>query len=262
MVELPVTAVSIYGRSYSQPIKVVVWRDNARPRSPFMVLNHGRPASTADMEKMGLVKYTDNSKYFVGLGFAVFVPTRMGYGVSGGEDVEYSGGCNDKRYGPTYEAAAAQSLKVIEFARSRPYVDPARGLAVGQSYGGATAVALAARNPEGIVATVNFAGGGGGDPKGRPGNPCRNDLLEALYAGYGTTARIPSLWLYSENDRYWGKDKPHAWFAGFKAKGAPGLFVQLPPLPPELGDDGHATFTRHPSAWRPPFEAFLREQGF
>src|SRR4029077_17560437 len=76
VVELPVTATSIYGRAYSQTIKVVVWRDDARERSPFMVLNHGRPSNVADMVKMGLVKYADNSKYFVGLGFAVFVPTR------------------------------------------------------------------------------------------------------------------------------------------------------------------------------------------
>jgi len=262
LIDLPVTASSIYGRSYSGTIKVVVWRDDARERSPFMLLNHGRPSSPADMAKMGTVKYSDNSRYFVGLGFAVFVPTRMGYGVSGGEDLEYSGGCSDKRYVPAYEAAAQQSLQLIEYARSRPYVDAARGLVVGQSYGGMTSAALAAKNPAGVVAAVNFAGGGGGDPKGRPGNPCRADLLEALYAQYGTTARIPTLWLYSENDRYWGKDRPRTWFAAFTAKGAPAEFVQLPALPPELGDDGHATFTRHPSAWRPPFEAFLRQQGF
>ena len=107
-------------------------------------------------------------------------------------------------------------------------------------------------------ATAGVSCGSGGDPVMRAENPCRNDLLEELYAQYGATARIPTLWLYSENDKYWGKSKPQAWFAAFKAKGAPGLFVQLPPLAPDLGPDGHAMFTRNPSSWRPPFEAFLR----
>jgi dienelactone hydrolase len=262
VIDLPVSAKTIYGHTRSQAIKVVIWRDDARKRAPFMILNHGRPGRLADQMKMGLAKYTENSKYFVARGFAVFVPTRIGYGASGGDDVEYSGECGTKNYPPVFEAAAQQSLTVLEFARGRPYVDPARGLVLGQSQGGTTAVALAAKNPDGVVAAVNFAGGGGGDPVMRAENPCRDDLLEALFAGYGGSARVPMLWVYSENDKYWGKRKPHAWFAAFKAKGAPGQFVQLPPLPPDLGDDGHASFTRNPAAWRPAFEAFLREQGF
>jgi dienelactone hydrolase len=262
VVDLDIRATSMYGRTYSQPIKVVVWREDSRERSPFLVLNHGRPANAGEMAKMGIVRYTENSKYFVARGFAVFVPTRLGYGASGGEDVEWSGSCEAKKYPPAFEAAAQQTLKVIQYARTQPYVEPSRGLLVGQSVGGMTTVALAAKNPAGVVAAVNFAGGNGGDPVKRAENPCRNDLLEAAYGDYGANARIPTLWLYSENDKYWGKSKPQAWFAAFKAKGAPGQFVQLPPLPASLGPDGHATFTRNPEAWRPAFDAFLREQGF
>jgi dienelactone hydrolase len=260
--ELPVTATNMYGKTVSQPIKLTVFRDDERPRAPFLVLNHGRPAKPAEFEKMGRVRYPDNAKYFVAQGFAVFVPTRLGYGESGGEDMEYSGGCTAKNYSPAYEAAAQQSIKVIEYARSRSYVNPERGLLVGQSMGGAATVALAAKNPSGVVAAVNFAGGGGGDPAGRPGVPCRSDLMQKLYASYGATARVPVLWLYSENDKYWGKKLPHAWFNAFSKAGGPGEFSQLPPLPPELGDDGHASFTRNPRAWRPAFEEFLWKNGF
>src|SRR4051812_2192481 len=168
VVVFPVTATNMYGMTVSQPIKLTVFRDDERPRSPFLVLNHGRPAKAADFVKLGRVRYSDNAKYFVSKGFAVFVPTRLGYGETGGEDMEYSGGCTSKNYPPAYEAAAQQSLKVVEYARSRPYVNADRGLLVGQSMGGATTVALAAKNPPGVVAGVNFAGGGGGDPAGRP----------------------------------------------------------------------------------------------
>ncbi len=262
VVDLPVKVKNAYGRELAQSIKVTVFRDDERERSPFLLLNHGRPARPVDFEKMGRQRFTDNSRYFVSKGFAVFVPTRLGYGETRGEDVEYSGTCMQKNYPPAYEAAAQQSVAAIEYARSRPYVDASRGVVVGQSFGGATAIALAARKPEGVLAVVNFAGGGGGDPVGRTGNPCRADLIEHLFASYGASARIPSLWLYSENDKYWGKALPREWFGAFQRKGGAGEFVQLPALPPSLGQDGHASFTRNAEAWRPALEDFLRRQGF
>jgi len=262
VIELPVSVKNMYGREFSRNIKVTVFRDDAREKSPFLVLNHGRPSQPEDLVKMGRQRFSDNSRYFVSKGFAVFVPTRMGYGETGGEDVEYSGPCMQKNYPPAYEAAAQQGIKLIEYARAQPYVNPERGLLVGQSVGGATTIALAAKNPAGVVAAVNFAGGGGGDPVGRAANPCRSEMLERLFASYGSTARIPTLWLYSENDKFWGKALPREWFSAFQKKGGSGEFVQLPALPPELGPDGHSSFTRYPSAWRPAFEDFLKKQGF
>ena len=258
VVELPVTVKDMYGRSVSRPIKVTVFRDNSFPRAPFLILNHGRAMKQEDREKLGRARYTDNSKYFLARGFAVFVPTRIGYGVTGGDDVEYSGTCGGKQYLPGYEAAAEQTRKVLEHARSLPYVDASRGLVIGQSFGGATAITIAADNPQGVIATVNFAGGGGGNPIDSPEKPCRPDLLEKMFAGYGATAKIPTLWVYSENDRYFGIEKPKEWFQAFQAAGGKGEFVQLPPH----GKDGHPSFTSNSAAWKPAFEDFLRRNGF
>ena len=182
-VEVTVTVKNMYGKESTQPIKVTVFRDTARKRSPFLVLNHGRAVDPVDFVKLGRVKYSANSKYFVAKGFAVFVPTRVGYGVSGGDDVEYSGACQTKNYPPAYEAAAQQTLKVIEYARGLPYVDPQRGIVVGQSFGGTTSIAVAAKAAPGVIAAVNFAGGGGGNPDTRPQDPCRADLIERLFEG-------------------------------------------------------------------------------
>ena len=261
-VELQATVKDIYGKEATLPFKVTVFREETRERSPFLVLNHGRAANAADRAKLGRARYSENSRYFVGRGFAVFVPTRIGYGVTGGPDVEYTGNCQMRDYPPGYEASAQQSLVVIEYARSRPYVDAARGVAVGQSFGGATAIALAAKAPPGVVAAVNFAGGGGGNPVTQPERPCFPERLAQLFASYGKTARIPTLWLYAENDRYFGAKLPLEWFEAFRAAGGNGEFVPLPKLDPALGDDGHATFTRAPSTWQPHFEAFLRKTGF
>ena len=257
VIELSATVADHTGRPVTHPFKVTVFRDDAVAKAPFLVLNHGRPARPDEFKKMGRQRYGDNSKYFVQKGFVVFVPTRIGYGPTGGEDVEYSGACNARNYPPAYEAAAQQTLKVLEQLRTLPYVDAQHGLVVGQSFGGAIAIAIAAKNVPGVVAAVNFAGGGGGDPVRRPGDPCRPDQLRKLFAGF-STARIPTLWLYSENDKYFGKEYPQEWFKAFVAAGGKGEFVQLP----AHGEDGHGSFTRNPAAWRPAFEAFKHRNGF
>ncbi len=258
VVELPVTVKTIYGKSVSHPFKVTVFHDNAVHRSPFVVINHGRAVKKEDRAKIGRARYADISRYLMGKGFAVFVPTRIGYGETGGEDVEDTGSCQGKNYPPGYEAAAEQTRKVLDHARSLPYVDANRGLVIGQSFGGATAITIAADNPQGVVATVNFAGGGGGNPIDFPEKPCRNDLLTRMFADYGKTAKIPTLWVYSENDRYFGKERPREWFKAFQDAGGKGEFVQLP----AHGKDGHPSFTSNPTAWKPAFEDFLRRNGF
>jgi len=258
VVEVPVHVRNLYGRTFDQVIKVTVFRDPGRGRGPFLVLNHGRPTRSEDLAKVPRFRYSQASRYFVGLGFVVLVPTRVGYGESGGPDVEDSGPCDGRFYEPAYAAAADETLAVLEAARQWPFVDGRRGLVVGQSFGGATAMAVAARPVPGVTAVVNFAGGGGGNPDTHPEQPCSPVRLKALFAGYGKLARVPSLWLYSSNDRFWGPELPKTWFAAFREQGGVGQFVSLPPYQ----DNGHGIFTGNPAAWQPAFEAFVRELGF
>jgi dienelactone hydrolase len=129
---------------------------------------------------------------------------------------------------------------------------------IGQSFGGATAVAVAALNPSGVVAAINFAGGGGGNPKTQPGRPCGPHRLETMFRDYGATAKLPMLWVYTENDKYFGPTYPKEWFEAFRAAGGQGEFVQFPPH----GEDGHSLFTAFPAVWRPAVVEFLRKRGF
>jgi dienelactone hydrolase len=129
---------------------------------------------------------------------------------------------------------------------------------MGQSFGGATAIALAWMNPEGVQAAINFAGGGGGSPESHPRQPCSESRLREMFAGYGKTARLPTLWLYSENDMYWGPTLPREWFDAFKAAGGQGEFQGFPPV----GDDGHRLFSRAPQLWQPRVRDFLISIGY
>lgn len=257
--DLPVQVTDGYGKRVSQPIRVTVWTDDANPKpSPVLVLNHGRAPDAEGRQKLGRARFGDAARFFLRRGFVVAVPTRIGYGVSGGEDVENSGPCQRKSYPPVFAVAADQVAATLEAIRQRPDAAQDRAVIAGQSFGGATALATASRNLPGVVAAIDFAGGGGGNPKLQPGRPCAPHLLESTLGGYGKTARVPVLWLYAQNDQYFGPTYPREWFDAFKAAGGTGEFIQFPPQ----GEDGHMTFGRFPQTWHPPVAAFLERQGF
>jgi len=184
----------------------------------------------------------------------VWVPTRIGYGVSGSdEDPEDSGACGSKLYPPAYAASTEQVLQVMAYAKRLPEIDGTRIVSVGQSFGGTTSIALAARTPPGLVAAINFAGGGGGNSQTRPGEPCDPFRLAELFAGYGKGARVPTLWIYAENDRYFAPRYVRSWYDAFRAEGGNGELVLLPPF----GEDGHLLFSRGMPVWHPIVERFL-----
>jgi dienelactone hydrolase len=258
LVEVPVEVTDAYGKVLRHTISVTLFSDSSNPSpAPILVINHGRPA---DELRVGpwRARFHDASRFFVGQGFIVAVPTRMGYGVTGGEDVEDTGGCGKKNYAPGYAAAAQQTLAVLDAVRWRADADRDRAVVIGDSFGGATSASLAALNPRGVRAAINFAGGGGADPKTQPMRPCAPAQLEYMFRTHGKTARVPMLWIYTQNDMFMGPRHPKEWFEAYVSQGAPAEFVQYPPL----GEDGHSLFTRFPDVWRPKVIEFLQAQGF
>lgn len=258
-IEVPVEVTDAYGKVLRHAIKVTVFSDTANPTpAPVLVLNHGRSSEPEKRAALGRARYSDASRFLVKHGFIVAVPTRMGYGETGGDDVEDTGTCGRKNYPPGYAAAAQQTLAVLEVVRQRADADKERAVVMGQSYGGATAATVAALNPAGVRAAINFAGGGGGNPKTQPQRPCAPQQIERMFRGYGKTAKVPMLWIYTENDMYFGPKLPKEWFDAYVGEGAPAEFVQYPPH----GEDGHSLFTRFPEVWKPRVVQFLGSQGF
>ena len=78
--------------------------------------------------------------------------------------------------------------------------------------------------------------------------------MKRLFADYGSTSRIPTLWFYSENDEYFGPKIPKEWYDAFRAAGGKGEFIRLPPL----AGGGHGSFTKQPQQWQPEVEKFLQ----
>ncbi len=258
IVRVPVRIQDAAGKALAQDIVVTVFEEPGRTSYPLLVLSHGRPPASG---RAGLnrVRYSQAARFFAGLGFSVWVPTRVGYGVSGtGIDAEYAGPCGNRNFARSFGTAADQVQQVIDHARRESRIDARRIVLAGQSYGGATSIAAAARNLPGVVAAINFAGGGGGNPETHPGDPCSASISTATFGGYGRNTRVPTLWIYTENDLYFGPRHAEAWFAAFRANGGNGEFMLLPPF----GDNGHRLFVRGFDIWAPIVRHFLAQRGF
>ncbi len=259
VMNVPVKVSNVYGKVIERDAVVTFFYDDAtsQPR-PIVLINHGRAATADKRAAFGRSTAITNASWFAAMGFAVVVPTRLGYGVTGGDDVEDTGDCKRKNYPPGYVAAAVQTMQILAHVRQRNDVVPDKTLVLGQSFGGATAITVAAQNPPGVLAAINFAGGGGGNPETQPQEPCATQMLKAMFATYGETSRIPTLWIYAENDQWMGPKYPREWFEAFKAKGGVGEFVLYPPN----GKDGHGHFSQDPAVWRPRALDFLRANGY
>jgi dienelactone hydrolase len=255
---LSVTVQDAYGRRETRAITVTTFRPPGDGPFPLLVLNHGRAAQDRRAGQ-GRQRYEAQSRYFVSKGFAVFVPTRVGYGDSYGDfDPEYAGDCQAMRPGPASQAAADQVLATVALARTLPWVDASRWVVMGPSLGGLTTLAVASRNPPGLVAAVNFAGGHGGRPDTHPAHSCSPTALSALWNKQAASATLPTLWLYWANDRYWGADWPQRWAQAWKDGGGQVEFHALP----EAGADGHQGFTQQMDQWVPLVEEHLARVGF
>ena len=258
VMSVEVSVQDLYGRREQRTIPVTVYLPPGDGPFPLLVLNHGRATTPEGRAQTRRFRFEQQARYFVGKGLVVMVPTRVGYGVAmqGDFDPEYSGGCGATRVGAMSLAASDQVLAVVNAARRLPEVDARRWWVAGQSVGGLTSVATVMRRPEGLQGGINFAGGTGGDPKGRPGRPCGTSEIAHQWR-QSSPEQPPMLWLYWQNDLYWGAEQPRLWHRVFTESGAQAEFVQFKPV----GDDGHQGFIRDMDHWVEEVDRFFKRWG-
>jgi hypothetical protein len=100
-----------------------------------------------------------------------------------------------------------------------------------------------------------FAGGRGGRVGGKPNNNCAPDKLVEATAEFGRAARTPTLWIYIENDTFFGPDLSRKMFDAYTGAGGNAEYHLMPPF----GSEGHF-FIDSPDAipqWAPPVSQFL-----
>ncbi len=230
-----------------------------RPPGPgpfrLLVMNHG---TTQNAERRRMLKapaFTTLSQWFVRRGFAVAVPQRPGHGETGGVYREDQGGCRDADFARAGHGAADSIAAAVAFLTTQRFVRRTGVVVAGQSAGGWAALAFASRAPAGLAAVINFAGGLGGRSFDRPDNNCAPDRLIATAADFARTSRVPTLWVYTENDTYFAPSLSKAMAAAYGAAGGRVDYELLP----AFGVDGHfmAETDGSESVWGPAVERFL-----
>jgi len=255
--QLPVPAIAAQGNDHAPyTMGVLESLPNHQKPVPFVILLHGRPAQASEFARMGRVEYPALTRYFLQKGYAVFTPTRIGYGVSAGPDLEATDSCRTPHYAQTLAAPLSELQRLWDHIRSRPEIDSNRGIIVGHSFGGLLAIAATDEPLPGLRAIINFAGGDGGDTSAHPDQPCKAQDLAQYFAKLGSRSKpIPSLWLYSANDHFWGTDWPQRWFLAYQAHQPLALWNALP----ADKNNGHYVLTRNQQLWEPRVDWFLSQ---
>lgn len=224
--------------------------------APLMLLNHGSPANSG--QRPAMKPYACDSEaagWFLARGYVVAMPMRRGYGETSGPWLEEYGRCSDPDFYRGGLPAAEDIHSAVQYLEKLPYVQPGRTVIVGQSAGGWGSLAYSSRNPQGVVAIVNFAGGRGGWAGNQPNTNCVPDRLVAGAGRYGETARVPTLWIYTENDSFFAPEISRALHARYTAAGGRAEFHLLP----AWDRDGHSFMNGRGSAaiWGPLVERFI-----
>lgn len=233
----------------SRPValQVTVFTPPGSGPFPLAVINHGK--NLGDPRNDPRWRAPSVSRYFLARGYAVAVPMARGFAGSGG--VFDGQGCDVEDDGI---AKARDVLGVIYALEKEPFVDPARVVVVGQSYGGWTTLALGTLEVPGLKALANFAGG-------RRATLCTNfksDLVTAA-GHFARRTHTPSIWFYGDNDELFSPDVWRPMFDAYQANGGKGELVAYG----RFGKDAHM-FLASPDAlsiWAPKMDAFLSAQG-
>jgi dienelactone hydrolase len=224
---------------------------------PLAVISHGSPGAALrrDMTPYG---YYRQAIEFARRGFAALVVMRRGNGDSGGEAAEAHSCCSVLTFLRSAKSGADDIRTAIAAMKSRADVTTKGMIAVGVSAGGLATVALTAAPPPGLAAAINFAGGVRRTSPGSTGihNDDDETALVSAFKTLGKTSRTPMLWVYAENDAFFGPDLAHRMLAAFGASGGRAQLIDAP----AFGTDGHALFGGGIWIWTRMVDDFLREQ--
>lgn len=252
-VHFPVPVTSPLGNKQLM-LEGTMYRPSGNGPFPLAVLNHGSPRKASDRRDRTRERYVQQSAWFVAHGFAVVIPMRRGYAASEGDWAEGGGPCDRSNWHLAGRESAKDIRAAVEFMQARPFVDRTRVLLVGQSAGGFGALALAAEGVEGLKGVINFSGGRGSRQAGKN---CSPQSLVTSMGGFGRTMKVPTLWIYAENDSYFPPPLVKEMHSAFRKTGGDGELVLLPPF----GTDGHLMFSRGMMVWAPLVERFLGHIG-
>lgn len=222
---------------------------------PVMVWNHGdieldHPA----MHYKSRIREMVVAREFLQMGVAVLMPARRGVGMSQGTyPRNFSAGDADATY--KARAHADDILPALAWLKTRPMLDASRVILAGQSAGGYTTMYLAGQNIAGVIGAIDFSGGRTQMTEVQRPNYL-NRMMVSGFAEFGETTRIPTLWIFAENDSRYTAETIRASYEAFQAAGGKGRLLLSPPIE----GDGHYIHSK-PALWRAVLKEYLSEIG-
>jgi dienelactone hydrolase len=231
---------------------------------PLAIMNHGVSLNQRERSFFPLVEFRDAAMWFARRGYMVVAPSGSGYGASALDEPEHGlyslfyskiGGCDNPNFRDAGLAVALIDKWIIEYMTDQKLIVADNIIVVGQSAGGWAAIALSSQNLPGVRGIITFAAGRGGRVGGKPNNNCAPDKLVTATGEFGRTARVPMLWIYIENDTFFGPDLSRRMHDAYTKAGGNAEYHLLPPF----GDDGHFLVSS-PDAlplWTPRVATFL-----
>jgi len=245
-VRIPMTERGPGGKRLT--LEATVYRPAGDGPHAVLVFNHGSTGGGTIAPSI-TIRPSRQAQFFVERGFAVLAPMRRGRGASDGAHEEYEGSCEPEVLRAGLGRAIEDVDAAMVYLRAQPWADPERVLIAGQSRGGILSVAYAAERPGTVRGVINFAGGWTSqrcDEGGRSFN-------QAAFRSAGGRTRIPMLWLYAEEDRYYSA----AWIRRYHEAFVEARGVATLILFPAFGADGHRLVDRV-EMWKVAADDFLR----
>lgn len=236
---------------------IVVKPQGAKGRLPIALITHGTTTDAAELPTMRATTMLPQARDLAHRGYLAVAIARRGYGLSQGPARTTVTSCARPGFLKGFDSDAAELEAVLRLVESRPDADPSTAVAIGVSGGGGAVLALAARRPPGLVGVVNISGGL--NLIREDGSHCdiAGDLNRA-FAELGASVKIPSLWVYAQNDSFFPPELVHDLYRSYRTGGAA---VDLEMLPP-IGINGHDIFATAQGRyhWLPRLDGFLRQE--
>lgn len=207
-----------------EPVEIMVYKEWSDKPQPLIVINHG--GSTEAELQMGFrgVNFDAQAAFLAEQGYVVALPTRRGYGRSLSKYREW----DFTRYNPrqAVENGAQDVLAAIAQLKTKEYVDKHKIVVMGYSFGGFIAVCIGAKQLDGVVGVVSFAGGARSS-SGGVFDASNAGPLFACYKEFGKTTKVPELWIYTKDDDWYPANFVRGMQQNFNAAGGRAEVVTL-----------------------------------
>ncbi len=252
-------SVDIAGKPYR--LQALITKEAGRTAPlPVALVTHGM---SADLEQRQALSPAANARMARDLarrGWLAVAVVRRGFGQSVGPTDYSLRQCPAVSFAELLDDQTDDVAAALAAMARRPDADGTRMIAIGASVGGAVVLNLAARAPQGLRAVINVSGGL--RMSMRAGAPvpetCAADDLLPVFAAYGAKSRLPTLWIYAENDLMFPSAYVRKLHEAYVAGGGRSEFHMFDPI----GDDGHNIFGTADGLlrWIPVMDRFLGSQ--